>query len=175
MNHIDILKIQDIQPFQQQLYTLFEDCIESCASIGFLTPTQPEEINDYLTEVNHQIRHAQKHFFIATKNKTVIGSVQLSLTQKRNGQHRAEVEKLMVLSSQRKQGIATLLLNALEDCAAHLNIQLLVLDTRVGDISEQLYLKQGFIRAGMIPHFALSSDGEYAGTAIYYKMIAQQQ
>lgn len=171
MHAIEILEIQDPAPFQNQLTILFNDCIESGASIGFLAPSQPHEVADYLEQLNKQVLNNQKKLFIAIQNKQVVGSVQLSLTEKKNGQHRAEVEKLMVMSSYRKQGIATLLLKTLETCAIDLNVQLLILDTRLGDVSEQLYLKQGFTPAGVIPHFALSSDGQYSATAIYYKII----
>ncbi len=97
--------------------------------------------------------------------------MQLSLVGKKNGVHRAEVEKLMVLTSARKQGIATLLLNELEKFAREKGLRLLVLDTREGDVSELLYSKIGFVRVGVIPDFALSSNGNYDGTAIYYKRL----
>ncbi|MBU3085020.1 AMP-binding protein [Acinetobacter seifertii] len=43
--------------------------------------------------------------------------------------------------------------------------------SREGDVSELLYRKIGFTRVGVIPGFALSSNGNYDGTAIYYKKI----
>lgn len=105
-----------------------------------------------------------------TKRK-IVGSVQLSLVSKKNGVHRAEVEKLMVLTTARKQGIATLLMNELENFAREKGLRLLVLDTREGDVSELLYSKMRFVRVGVIPSFALSSNGNYDGTVIYYKKL----
>ncbi|ELW83332.1 toxin-antitoxin system, toxin component, GNAT family [Acinetobacter sp. OIFC021] len=34
-----------------------------------------------------------------------------------------------------------------------------------------MYSKIGFVRVGVIPSFALSSNGNYDGTAIYYKQL----
>lgn len=77
----------------------------------------------------------------------------------------------MVLTSTRKQGIATFLMNELENFAREKGLRLLVLDTREGDVSELLYNKIGFVRVGVIPSFALSSNGNYDGTAIYFKQL----
>ncbi|MFU0502773.1 GNAT family N-acetyltransferase, partial [Acinetobacter baumannii] len=71
----------------------------------------------------------------------------------------------------REQGIATFLMNELENFARGKSLRLLVLDTREGDVSELLYSKIGFVRVGVIPSFALSSNGSYDGTAIYYKKL----
>ncbi len=68
--------------------------------------------------------------------------------------------------------MALLLLNEIEKCAREKGLRLLVLDTREGDVSELLYSKIGFFRVGVIPSFALSSNGNYDGTAIYYKKIS---
>lgn len=51
----------------------------------------------------------------------------------------------MVLTTARKQGIATFLMNELENFAREKGLRLLVLDTREGDVSELLYSKIGFV------------------------------
>ncbi|HCW6186359.1 TPA: GNAT family N-acetyltransferase, partial [Acinetobacter baumannii] len=63
------------------------------------------------------------------------------------------------------------LLNELENFSKEKGPCLLVLDTRESDVSELLYSKIGFFRVGVIPNFALSSNGNYDGTAIYYKQL----
>lgn len=62
-------------------------------------------------------------------------------------------------------------MNELENFARGKSLRLLVLDTREGDVSELLYSKIGFVRVGVTPNFALSSNGNYDGTAIYYKKL----
>ncbi len=62
-------------------------------------------------------------------------------------------------------------MNELEKLSRENSLRLLVLDTREGDVSELLYSKIGFVRVGVIPSFALSSNGNYDSTAIYYKSL----
>ncbi|MDC4865267.1 GNAT family N-acetyltransferase [Acinetobacter baumannii] len=171
MKNIGILEINEIGGYEEALSLLLEDSVNNGASIGFLAPIEKNEVLNYWREVNHKLAQGNSRLWIAIQEGTIIGSVQLSLVGKKNGVHRAEVEKLMVLTSARKQGIATLLMNELENFARGKSLRLLVLDTREGDVSELLYSKIGFVRVGVIPNFALSSNGNYDGTAIYYKKL----
>ena len=171
MKDIEILEIKEIGDHEEDLLLLLEDSINNGASIGFLAPIEKNEVLNYWREVNHKLAQGNSRLWIAIQQGKIVGSVQLSLVSKKNGVHRAEVEKLMVLTSARKQGIATLLLNELENFSKQNGLRLLVLDTREGDVSELLYSKIGFVRVGVIPSFALSSNGSYDGTAIYYKRL----
>lgn len=47
----------------------------------------------------------------------------------------------------------------------------LVLDTRLGDLSEKLYTKIGYSKVGQIPNDAKSADGSLHTTAIYYRLL----
>ncbi|MFH4385342.1 GNAT family N-acetyltransferase, partial [Acinetobacter baumannii] len=78
---------------------------------------EKDDVLNYWGEVNHKLAQGNSRLWIAIQQRKVVGSVQLSLVSKKNGVHRAEVEKLMVLTSTRKQGIATLLMNELENFA----------------------------------------------------------
>ncbi|WP_269525764.1 GNAT family N-acetyltransferase [Acinetobacter baumannii] len=171
MKDIEILEINEVHDHEEGLSLLLEDSINSGASIGFLAPVEKNEVLNYWREVNHKLEQGNSRLWIAIQKGKILGSVQLTLVSKKNGVHRAEVEKLMVLTSARKQGIATLLMNELENFSREKDLHLLVLDTREGDVSELLYSKIGFVRVGVIPSFALSSNGNYDGTAIYYKKL----
>ncbi|MCF8998267.1 GNAT family N-acetyltransferase [Acinetobacter nectaris] len=171
MTAIEILEIHDIQNSQHHLSDLLQNTVDGGASIGFLSPITNSEILDYWNEVNDELANGTRKLWVAIQNRNIVGSIQLSMVNKKNGLHRANIEKLMVSSSVRKQGIATLLMNQLESFAKINKLHLLILDTREGDISENLYQKLRFIRVGVIPNFGLSSSGTYDGTAIYYKNI----
>lgn len=171
MKESEILEVKEIGDHEEDLSLLLEDSINSGASIGFLAPIEKKEVLNYWREVNHKLAQGNSRLWIAIQQGKIVGGVQLSLVGKKNGVHRAEVEKLMVLTSARKQGIATLLMNELENFSREKDLRLLVLDTREGDVSELLYSKIGFVRVGVIPSFALSSNGNYDGTAIYYKRL----
>jgi hypothetical protein len=48
---------------------------------------------------------------------------------------------------------------AIEEEALHDGVSLLILDTRMGDPSQQLYEKIGSILAGILPHYARGTTG----------------
>ena len=108
---------------------------------------------------------------IARNNGAVAGTVQLNLENRANGRHRAEVMKLIVHSAQRRRGIAQALMNAIEAEARQANRTTLVLDTRIDDVAEKLYLKLGWIAAGTIPRYAANADGTIDTTVIMYKLL----
>jgi len=143
MKNIEFLEINEIGDYEEDLSLLLEDSVNNGASIGFLAPIEMNEVVNYWREVNHKLANGNSRLWIAMQEGKIVGSVQLSLVSKKNGAHRAEVEKLMVLTTARKQGIATLLLNELENFSREIGLRLLVLDTREGDVSELLYSKIG--------------------------------
>jgi ribosomal protein S18 acetylase RimI-like enzyme len=77
----------------------------------------------------------------------------------------------MVHTSFRQQGIAQLLMNSIEQKAKLAGRTTLVLDTREGDVSEKLYAKLGYQRAGTIPQYARSTNGELHTTVFMYKLL----
>jgi GNAT superfamily N-acetyltransferase len=97
--------------------------------------------------------------------------VQLALVTKQNGLHRAEVQKLLVHTDFRQRGIARALMSAVEEAARAVGRTLLVLDTEQGSIAEQLYERCGYARSGIIPHYALSTDGSLITTVVFYKLL----
>jgi ribosomal protein S18 acetylase RimI-like enzyme len=102
---------------------------------------------------------------------TMAGAVQIELASKANAQHRAEVQKLMVRTDQRGQGLGRELMDMVESVARAAGRTLLVLDTRQGDIAEQLYLSLGYTLAGVIPQYARSVNGELHAISLFYKQL----
>ncbi|MRI32493.1 GNAT family N-acetyltransferase [Endozoicomonas sp. OPT23] len=130
------------------------------------------EANNYWKNVANGLPDQSKILFLARENDQIVGTAQLSLCQKDNGRHRAEVEKLMVHTEARGKGAGRALMLALESKAANLDRSLLVLDTRKGDAASSLYESIGYVLAGEIPAFALNSEGGLDSTVYYYKQIA---
>ena len=60
-----------------------------------------------------------------------------------------------------------------ENRAAREGRSLIVLDTREGDASNNLYTSLGYIQAGKIPGYAKSATGEMSTTIFYYKRIEE--
>jgi len=168
MESIRIVELESIEPqVESQLAHLLQAVVEDGASIGFLPPLTQDEAHSYWSSV---IEPGVK-LWVALQGDRVVGTVQLHLAMKKNGLHRAEVAKLMVHPESRRQGIAGLLMNHMEQEAKALHRSLLVLDTRAGDPSNDLYKSLGYIEVGAIPNFALSASGSLNATVLYYKQL----
>lgn len=156
-----------------QLVELLRDAIENGASVGFVLPLAEGELETYWNNVLPDIDAGKKILLIAqTEGGQVVGSVQLALESRRNGIHRAEIQKLLVHTDARRQGIATQLMSAVETAARDQQRTLLVLDTRQGSDAEILYAKIGYLRLGTIPNYAIDPDGVFvAGSTIFYRLL----
>jgi Acetyltransferases len=108
------------------------------------------------------------HIFCAQANNKIIGVVGLEACTKPNGDHRGEIFKLIVSAQWRRRGVARQLMTVATEFAAQLGLKLLVLDTRSDDITVDFYQSLGWIKAGVIPHYAQSTLGEYQATTLMY-------
>ena len=93
----------------------------------------------------------------------------LDLAMPENQPHRAEVQKVIVDPSARREGLARTLLRELEILAAAAGRSLLTLDTRVGDAGEALYRAEGWHETGRIPGHALGPGGRLHDTVFFWK------
>ena len=168
---VEVKEVSTTSGAVEQLHTLLIDCIESGASVGFLTPVDEVEVKEYWSSVEGDLQSGARKLFLAYDNGNVIGAVQLALCSKSNGSHRGEVEKLMVHTGARGQGVSKSLMSLMENVASEIGLSLLVLDTRLGDIASSLYRSIGYTEAGHIPQFARSSSGELEGTVYFFKIL----
>src|ERR1035441_8693456 len=71
-----------------------------------------------------------------------------------------------------RRRIARALMQAIEDTARKEGRTLITLDTRTGDLAEPLYLSLGYIKAGIIPRYAIDPEGrKLEATTILYKEL----
>jgi ribosomal protein S18 acetylase RimI-like enzyme len=154
-----------------ELIQLLQDVVDSGASVGFLPPLFADVARGYWQKTIDDVAHGTCLLLVARQDAHVVGSVQLALATQPNALHRAEVQKLMVHTRVRRQGLGQALMTAVDEVARAAGRSLLVLDTRRGDVSEQLYLKQGYIRAGLIPRYAQSANGALDDTVIFYRWL----
>jgi len=168
---IEIKAVDTIVGIAEQLHSLLVDCINSGASVGFLTPVVRQEVTAYWAAVESDLKLRERKLFIAYDGNRIVGTVQLSLCSKPNGAHRGEVEKLMVDTDVRGKGISKKLMSSMESAAVEMGLSLLVLDTRLGDIASSLYRAIGYTEAGQIPQFARSSSGELESTVYFFKLL----
>ena len=149
----------------------FQSTTRGAASVGFLSPLKREIAAAFWHDMLREVGSSRVLLVATTEDGAVAGSVQLALGQKENGRHRAEVQKLLVHSHHRNQGLGCRLMEAIEHEAQQRGITLLVLDTIEGELAEQLYLKLGYVRVGEIPNYASFPDGRLWATVIFYKEL----
>ena len=133
-----------------ELADVLIDCVEGGASVSFMAPLSRE-----------------RALLVGEDARGVCGTVQLVLDQPENQPHRAELSKMLVHRRARRQGLGAALMRAAEATARECGKTLLVLDTASAE-AERLYERQGWVRVGVIPGYALLPHGGPCGTTVYY-------
>jgi len=168
---IDTLTPASLAAHRDALATLLIDAVEGGASVGFVLPITRETALAWVDSLASSVAEGSRHIWLAHDEGHALGTVQLELAMRQNGRNRAEVQKLLVLRSARRRGIARALMQTLEDAAVALDRGLLFLDTEAGSPAEDFYGAAGWQYVGGLPEFACSPDGIWAANAIYYKTL----
>ena len=164
---------QNLPEIHDDLVELLREVVNSGDTVGFLPPLSTDEATAFWDEVREALGGGGRRMLVARRAGRVVGTVQLDLAMQTNGQHRAEVIKLLVHRQARRQGLGRRLMDAIERVAQDEGRTLLVLDTRLGEPSEDFYASSGYQRAGIIPHYAQSADGTLHSTVLFYKELGQ--
>jgi ribosomal protein S18 acetylase RimI-like enzyme len=143
-------------------------CVAQGASLGFHAPLAPDAARDWWAGVPRD----GVILLVAERDHHIVGTVQIQPAESENGAHRGEVAKLLVHPEWRRQGIARALMMVLEEEARATGKTLLVLDTREGDLSNDLYRALGYREAGRIPGWARDAAGTTSTTVFWYKPLA---
>src|SRR5690349_5914655 len=136
--NIELLDVTSAIRGADDLVELLQDAVESGASVGFLPPLAREEASAYWSGIFHEVGTHKRLLLAAIHDGRLIGSAQLELASKPNALHRAEVQRVLVHRSMRRQGVAERLMRKIEELARERGRTLLVLDTRAGDAAELL-------------------------------------
>ena len=154
-----------------QLAALLQDAVASGASLGFWNPLEDDRARAYWQDVIAGVRAGAVRLLVAQREGAAVGSVQLAPSPKQNATRRAEIQKLIVHRSARRQGIARALMGAVERLAADEGRTLLFLDTNTGSDAELFYLALGYRKAGVIPRYTVERDGTEYATTLFYKSL----
>ncbi|WP_437608288.1 GNAT family N-acetyltransferase [Erwinia sp. V71] len=167
----EILNAEQAQQEHAALCDVLTGCVAQGASVGFIDATDQPPIARFWQDVVYSIASGDKTLLVARDRGRIVATVIVVLGMMPNGAHRAEISKLLVHPDARRQGIARQLMLQAEQIARAAQRSLLVLDTRSGDVAEQLYLSLGWQVAGSIPWFARSTEGEMDATTVMYKRL----
>ncbi|MBP2169260.1 ribosomal protein S18 acetylase RimI-like enzyme [Erwinia toletana] len=166
-----LLNATTLPHYRSELAALLIDAVASNAPPGYQQLKTREEAESYFHSLRSDMAKGERLLWIARDAQGVTGSVQLEICQKPDGQNRAEIQNLLVHTRARRQGMAKMLINTLENSAAELQRGLLFLNTRADSPAEAFYRAQGYRCIGEIPDYASASDGYYYPAVIYYKKL----
>jgi predicted N-acetyltransferase YhbS len=172
MTPVAIRRIGHPTPAQLDgLAALLVDCVDGDASVSFMHPLDIGRARAWWQSVGDAAGCGDRVVLVAEDAAgQIVGTVQLVLAQPENQPHRADLAKLLVLRSHRRQGIAEALMRAAEDAAVGAGKTLLVLDT-ASDGAERLYRRLGWQCVGTIPGYALWPRGGRCDTVIFYREL----
>lgn len=165
------LGVAGLDTHRDALVDLLIDAVTHGSSVGFVLPLPRDEAAAYWDGLAPSIGRGERLLWIAHVDGQVAGTAQLELAQKRNGVNRAEVQKVLVHSAQRRAGIGRLLMAEIERTARARERGLLFLDTEAGSGAEGFYGSLGFTHIGGLPEYACSPEGQWRANAIYYKTL----
>jgi GNAT superfamily N-acetyltransferase len=154
------------------LALLLTDAVESGAAVSFLAPLTLEHAQDWWRQT---IASAPPNaiFLVTRDGAEIVGTVQLQPAWAPNQPHRAEVMKLLVHRRSQGKGLATRLMQAIEEQARDAGFSLLTLDAKRAGAAEHLYRRRGWVSVGVIPAYALDPDGAPHDAVFFYKALGK--
>src|SRR5262249_38280419 len=138
-------------------------------SVSFLHPLAPDVAAAFWTQSLAAADAGGRVVLGAMEDGVLVGTVTVLLDCPQNQPHRAEIAKLMTRVGRRGRGIARALMLEAERIACERGRTLLTLDTAADGGAGPFYEKLGFVRAGVIPDYALKPYGGLSDTVIYWK------
>lgn len=168
---MELLKVDSLLPYLDDLTDLLCDAVDSGAPIGFLPPMSETEAKSYWLSVNDDLQINARQVLLVRDEDTVVGSVQLAMSPKANALHRCDIEKLMVHTQARENGIGGMLMQGVERVAAAMQRQLLILEVRSDDIAHDMYVGMGYVPFGEVPNYTRSANGMLHNSTFFYKEI----
>lgn len=154
-----------------ELGSILVDAVAHGASVNFLSGLGMDEGRAFWAGQLPGLAAGDKQLFVADDGERLVGTVLLMNAPQPNAPHRADIGKMLVLSSLRRQGLGRRLLDAAEQAALAEGRWLLLLDTESGSAGEMLYRSRGWIECGRVPDYFIRTDGVIADTTLFFKRL----
>jgi len=171
---MEIAAITDTKTIRAGLRDLLVDVVDHGGSVHFMAPLQPQDAEIFWDGALASMARGERLMFAAFDRGVLVGTVTVILKSPPNAPHRAEIAKMMTLSSHRRRGIARALLRHAEREGLKHGKTLLTLDTAAEGGSPALYESEGFTFMGTMPGHAYRPHGGLCGTRFYYKHLADR-
>lgn len=172
---MEIAPLTDTPAIRAGLRDLLVDVVESGGLVHFMAPLAPQDADAFWDGALQSAGLGERLMFGAFDGPLLVGTVTIILKSPPNAPHRAEVAKMMTLSSHRRRGIARALLRHAEREGWKHGKTLLTLDTAAEGGSSALYESEGFVFMGGMPGHAYRPHGGLCATKFYYKQLTSGQ
>jgi len=157
------------------LAALLVDVVDHGGGVHFMAPLAPAEARAFWDGALASMARGERLIFGAFQDGLLVGTVTVILHSPPNAPYRAEIAKMMTLSSHRRRGVARALLRVAEGESLKRGKTLLMLDTAAEGGSSALYETEGFTRFGTVPGHAERPHGGRCATNFYYKQVIVSQ
>jgi len=171
---VRVLTAREASGCAAELADILIDCVEGGASVSFMAPLARGKADAFWRRVVDEVGAGERLLLVAEDRASgeIVGTVQVVMGLPENQPHRADIAKMLVRRSARRQGLGAGLMRAAAEAARAAGKTLLVLDTVTGGDAERLYERLGWTRVGVVPGFALMPDGRPCDTTFFYKTLS---
>lgn len=151
---------------------LLRDAVEGGGCVGFVLPLSEDTLDRYWSGVARELAAGEREVLAAFLDGNLVGSMQIAYEKAESVRHRADLQKLIVATPQRRHGIARALLqDALQRMPAMGLVMYTVTTFREGP-AEALVKELLFTQYGMMPHFGVTPEGLLHDATLHYISIA---
>ncbi len=175
MTSIRALNATDAEARLGEVADILVDAVAHGASVNFMAGFSEDEGRAFWRDQLPGIARGEKRLLVGDDGKRIVATVLLTFAHQPNAPHRAEIGKMLVLASVRRQGLGRRLLAAAEEVAREAGRTLLMLDTESGSVGDLLYRSCGWTEIGRVPDHALRPDGRLAETTLFYKVLGSHR
>jgi GNAT superfamily N-acetyltransferase len=151
------------------LGALLKDAVDGGSSVNFLAGATLQETAAWWASRSGAVADGTITVFVVRRGRRIVGSTLLERSRNPNSPQRAEIGKVIVHRSMRRQGLGRALMEAAEEWARAEGRWMLILDTVTGSAAAALYESLGWVTVGTIPGYALNVWGEPEAATYYYK------
>ena len=155
-----------------ELAAILRDAVENGASVNFMAGLREDEATAFWRGQLAGIAEGSRTLLVAEREGAIVGTVVLALAPQPNAPHRAEIGKMLVHSSLRRQGLGRRLLEEAEAAARRQGRTLLLLDTQTGSAGEVLYRRCGWTEYGVVPNHSHVPQGGLSPATFFYKELS---
>lgn len=171
---VRVVTAEEARARAAELSAILVDCVDGGASVSFMAPLSREKADAFWRRVIDEVAAGDRLLLVAEDRASgeIAGTVQVAMGLPENQPHRADIAKMLVRRTARRQGLGAGLMRAAAEAARGAGKTLLVLDTVTGGDAERLYERLGWTRVGVVPGFALMPDGRPCDTTFFYKTLS---